>query len=845
MRTKRHICFTKAFVVTLSLLTSQFLYGSQPQWVVPSGYRISVVVDPGSSERLHTPVGAAIDFRQIFRSRSIAGRLDIHSIRIVRYHPSSGKAILYHGRYPGYEIPYRLTGDFPNEDSGIIWWRMKDNSATHFHIYFDSLADGKKNWPEVMGLVGVGDTFHYNDGKTGFAGNVALHSQYWHIDWDGDNVRDLIGFGYRVYEYGMPLEKELGNWVYFHKNIGTSEKPLFAPRYRVKGDGGQYLTTRRLAQNMFPSDWDGDGDIDFHGMDGTDFLLFENTGKRDRNKLWILKQPRVISQLKEESEFRGSLLPLLVPRKRGFSFRGERMVDWEGDGDLDLIASFRRANRIGEVDPRRGIYPYGVNLMIFELFQNRGRSENGTPVFEPPEVIRDERGLPLTSFSVATGGAEYIDYDGDGDRDLLFHDATSQPLDGGQLMFAENVGTREKPLFIMPIPLLQISDSPFFVDWNQDGRFDLVAGGEFFENVNPASGNLGSRKESPAPLGTYKPRPYSFPKFVSRGMAQQVHPKIMTYFTACVDWDEDGALDLVSGFHSNIVFYRNQGTTLDPTFCRGVKLRAGGKPIYMPNWLDPQAAEPAHWGPQGPSEPIYGWLNPTVRDWDSDGDLDLFVTGQRWQLKYFENTGTRAQPVLARGREVRCQGDPHEFSWRSKVSVGDLDGDGKAEFVVTSHQDNIFYMYLPQERQEDPTVLEVSRGPALTLEDGEPVKGWYGTQNNNGDNHSQLVDWDGDGDLDLINGSLWAVWYYENVGSPTKPLFQARGRFKAGGEVIHTFNHAGSFDAADWSGDGRMDLVMGTECPSDQPMGGVLHLFDRSFIENDLPSAKIIGVERR
>ena len=830
----------------LIIFTAQLVHAqpSRSRWQFPRMYRITVAVDPGSSARMNTPVGVAVNFKEIFRSNNLTGRLDPNSIQVARIN-APGSAMQRKTRSGGLSIPFQMTGDFVNEDAGMIWWRIRNNTDTQFYIYFDPVGDQREIHARTIGLIGIGDTFHYNDGNPGFAGNVALHSQFWHIDWDGDGRRDLIGFGYRIYEYGMPLEKELGNWVYFYKNIGSSQKPLFAPRQRIKADDGNYLTMDRLSQNMFPIDWDHDGDVDFHGLSGDKWLLFENTGKRDRNNLWILKQPRVITEIKERSDFQKTIpIPPDVPKREGFFPRGERMVDWEGDGDLDLLIAYRSINVIGVEDPKRGVIPYGTGWTSFSLLRNIGTDARGNPRFAPPETIMEERGLPITAAGSASGGAEYVDYDGDGDCDLLYTAETNGPLERSRLMLAENVGTREKPLFIMPLPILGVSDSPYIVDWNNDGRFDLIAGGEFFENVNPLSGTSATAKNT-TPLGTYKPRHHNLPKFISRGLAQGIDPEILTYFTACVDFDGDGNLDLVSGYHSNILFYRNKATTLNPVFDRGVRVEAGGDPIFMPNWLDPQSDEPSHWGPQGLGEALFGWLVPTLRDWDGDGDLDLFVTGQRWQLQYFENIGTRRNPILAKGREVRCDGDPFEFSWRSKVSVGDLDGDGKADFVVTSNRDNTFYMYKPKQDGSNPQFLEVTRSEALKLEDGTFLKGWYGGQNNNGDNHSQLVDWDSDGDLDLLNGSLWAVFYYENVGTRQKPLFRAHGKFKAGGEVIHTFNHAGSFDAADWNGDGRLDLVMGTECPSDQPRGGVLHLFDRAFIDDDLPTARAEAVERK
>lgn len=759
-------------ILVFLLSAAQLAIPERLEWVVPVHYRLSVQVDPGPSKRLESPVGVEIDFERLFRDQELPGRLDANSIRVVRYNPDTGRAVRYRQSF-SYEIPYKLVGDFFNNDAGMVWWRMADSTSTHFHIYFDSRENGPHPRPPVMGLVGIGDAFYYNNGKP-------APTRPGNLDWDGDGLPDRVEIGRRVWEYTAEMDDRLGNAVYFFRNVGTPEHHLFLPPVRMKSEDGSYLMDRgHLNQSMFPYDWTGNGLIDFVGLRGDSLLVMENTGMRDRNNVWILKQPRLIMDL-PSSDFRDSLPGVLRPPT--FYFNSLAFADWDGDGDIDMIATVGYYHETDQIDPRKGVIPYGPFLGFFELFENLGTDKDGTRRYAKPQVLRDVRGFPITTSTGAT--ARYFDYDGDGDFDLLFTDDLDRPWAGPRLMWAENIGTREKPLFMMPVT-------------------------------------------APPP-----------PQPARSIIAEELYPMPASYAATWVDWDGDGVLDLVTGIQ-HVNFYRNIGTLLDPVFEWPVKLEVEGQPLQMPNWLDPQAEEPSHWGPQGPAESCCPVLTPTVYDWDGDGDLDLFVVGQRWQVKYFENIGTRTNPTLARGREVRVEGDRFEFSWRSRIAVGELDGDGRPEIVATSDRDNIFYMYKPKPVQTDPEALEMYIAGPLMLDNGEPVRGSYIDANNNGDNHAVLVDWDNDGDLDLINCSLYGVWYYENVGGPDNPVFRAHGRMKAGGEEIHTFNHAGACDVADWNGDGRLDLIVGSE------NYGTQLLFDRSFIENDLPEARVTGLEIR
>jgi hypothetical protein len=196
-------CLSLATIVSLAAVSpSQEPTAQSPDWAVAARpYRIAVKVDPGTARRSYCPVGVEVDFAKLFKDARITGQLDQNSIRVVQYDPATKRPVAYDREQGNVEIPYQLTGDFPNDNAGRIWWRMRDGKTTHYHIYFDSLANGRTQPPSRLGLIGIGDSFLYNNGQSGPAPVHPLHSQYWHLDWDGDGKRDLIGFAFRRYEY--------------------------------------------------------------------------------------------------------------------------------------------------------------------------------------------------------------------------------------------------------------------------------------------------------------------------------------------------------------------------------------------------------------------------------------------------------------------------------------------------------------------------------------------------------------------------------------------------------------------------------------------------------------------
>ncbi len=784
--------------------------GRPAEWVIDCGHRLAVTVDPGKGKRRQTPTALDVDFARVFRDLGIKGRLDRNSVRVVRHDPATGRALPYLKGTAGYEVPFQLAHDFQAGDAGKVWWRIKDEKDTHFHVYFDTLGGSPRAGPTTQALVGCGDTFLFNNGRPGPL-DVGMSATARFLDWDGDGRPDLLVGSSQTHEYGTPPER---GRVYFFKNIGTRQSPLFAPGVPLRDQSGTLVRAAAGAYVYFDvADWDGDGDPDLVLAFGTDLYLYENTGWRDRDGLPVLKPPRPVARLAQGNDFAA----------RDYYYRGFRLVDWDGDGDLDILYPVYRQHIDPRCKPEDGVCYWDEVLEFFEVHEQTGRDKDGRPVFAPPKAVRTARGTLLTAFGY--GGADYADLNGDGLPDLIVCDMQNHPPGAARVLWHQNAGTRRQPKFLLDLPLVPRAEgfaaapNPLVVDWFGRGRQDLLLAG--FEGWLKVYPDLRPDRRGPPRLG-----PGAF--------VMQTHPKITggeQTRTAVADWNGDGLPDLIQGDGDGwVTLYANAGTRADPVFRPGVRLRAGGKEIRLIN--GPRDC------PQGPSEPNAGYAAPVVVDLDGDGDLDLIVGDMRGYQTYFENVGTRARPVLAPGRRIVVEGKERCFGWRNQLGVGDLDGSGRVQIVSTGYTDRRLWTYRPAARQDDPRVLKVVKGEPVRLESGEVLVPFQGAKNNNGDYLTKLVDWDGDGDLDLFVGSLYHVWYYENVGTRTKPVFRARGKVRCEGRDLLVSNHAGSVEAVDWNGDGRPDLVLGGE-------SGWAYYFERSFLEGDLPRASVASVETR
>ena len=212
--------------------------------------------------------------------------------------------------------------------------------------------------------------------------------------------------------------------------------------------------------------------------------------------------------------------------------------DWDGDADQDLLV---------------GTYSSSKGVLLCENVAENGEAGPAAP------VVRGEDCAPLRTAAGAlvgstTGSAtayvspELVDWDLDGDLDLLVGTGASAAEKGVRLY--RNVGSATAPALAAPETVVARSSTPglgaetYFepavVDIDDDGRRDLLVAGN----------QVGTAREFTLHqcLNTGTD---AAPSFAACSPTRL--PGLVNNAVAATDWDEDGYLDLLRGFHSGYI----------------------------------------------------------------------------------------------------------------------------------------------------------------------------------------------------------------------------------------------------------------------------------------------------
>jgi len=332
-----------------------------------------------------------------------------------------------------------------------------------------------------------------------------------------------------------------------------------------------------------------------------------------------------------------------------------------------------------------------------------------------------------------------------------------------------------------------------FLDYDRDGKLDLFAGHHYgtygypenaeMDTLHRGGGNgkfTNVTKETG--LATLKP--------TEETIKAGTNHKPTWGVTAC-DVDGDGWQDLMTttygrGFN---MFWRNMGGTfedlsLSSKFAEDENLDYADDQwflCYCKSHTDAgdycaDAANPSitctgledAWEPGYSDHParLGGNSSGTVcADIDNDGDLDLLgVELAHWHIgqasdktELLRNDGFPAKPFTRPGREATGILRTHISGWNEGdlgALAGDLDNDGRIDLYVLSSDYPGTYALLYQQ-QDDGTFKEVGK------DTGTRVIRSHG---------ATLIDYDRDGDYDLVVGSSLMRWSATDIPpAPTQP----------------------------------------------------------------------------
>ncbi|MHC4623997.1 MAG: FG-GAP-like repeat-containing protein [Planctomycetota bacterium] len=473
-------------------------------------------------------------------------------------------------------------------------------------------------------------------------------------------------------------------------------------------------------------------------------------------------------------------------------------IDWLIEGD-DIIFVSRTAYDDGVGGAHR---QHDANYFTFHRIPNfRDRKPTDKPLASSMEfgthgLERVKYNNPGLKVDLGVGLWAWplpMDYDDDGDYDLVVS-CPDKPYNG-TYFFENTEGNVKMPTFKPGVRI-----------------------GKGYKHAQVSNVDAKPRVLIPAKeLVNFRSPGSDFEKTVDIYPTDRIHKakgRIRARQWKYCDYDGDGDADLIAGIadwteygwdnafnsegkwtngplHGYVYLILNKGTTDKPLYAEPVQISAEQRPVD-----------------------VYGMPSPNLEDFDGDGDLDIICGEFVDKMTYFENIGTRTEPKYARGRYLTHNGQTLTMDLCMIAPVAlDWDKDGDFDLVVGQEDGRVA---LVENTGKFADGMPQFLPPVFFKQQAEDVKFGalvtpYG------------VDWDGDGDEDLICGNTAGyIGFIENLDGGNPPRWAEPEYLKADGEVIRIMAGPNgsiqgpceakwgytTLSVADWDYDGLPDIVI-------------------------------------
>lgn len=577
-----------------------------------------------------------------------------------------------------------------------------------------------------------------------------------------------------------------------------------------------------LWANPIPVDWDLDGDTDLlvstNDKPSNGLYFFENNGSNifspgiriaEGKSRMSVSYPdgkiRVCTPEIVYEDFREQLYE--KPENIGFKqefYSGRanqwKYADYDGDGILDLIIGASDWREYGWDDAynSKGEWTNGPLHGYVYWVKNNGTNE--IPDYGDAKKIQaggkaiDVYGKPSPNL---------VDWDNDGDLDII----CGEFLD--KVTFFENIGSETSPLYAEG-EFLQVNDEILHLelempevvvyDWDNDKDYDIIVGKEdgrvvFIEN-------MGLNKNGKPLLA----EPVYFQQHAE-------YLKCGALSTPSIyDWDGDGDEDIISGNTAGFIeWFENLDAQNPPKWGPPQRIKTNNESYRIMAGVNLSI--------QGPAEEKWGYTVPYVADWNMDGLPDIILNSIVGKIMWLPNIGTINKAIMGDAQSVKVdwQGTPPKptwnwwnpdkeelvVQWRTRPIILDLNKDGLNDIILIDHEG--YLSYFERKKVNDQLILKPGNRIFFN-ENGKPLQLNEKNAGKSGRRKIDFVDWDNDGDYDLLINTINTA-LYRNIGGNDEYIFKYIGDLSSailGG-------HSTSPTTVDWNGDSVRDLLIGAE----------------------------------